>query len=101
LTDAATILTDASLGDTFYVVLGGNRTLGSPSNPTNGQRAVWRIIQDGTGGRTLALVGFRLPDDIPTLSLSTSPNYYDYIAAIYNGVAGVWDIVSIVRRYHA
>lgn len=53
LTDAATIAVD---WDTFIngvVTLGGNRTLG---NPTNGQPGTWRRIQfnqDGTGSRTI------------------------------------------------
>ena len=36
LTDAATIATDANLSNTFTVTLGGNRTLGNPTNMTNG-----------------------------------------------------------------
>lgn len=54
LTDAATIAID---WDTFIngtVTLGGNRTLG---NPTNGQPGTYRriqVTQDGTGSRTLA-----------------------------------------------
>ena len=38
LTDAATIATDASLGNLFRVTLGGNRTLGNPTNPVDGQK---------------------------------------------------------------
>lgn len=54
LTDAATIAVDWDTGIVFSVTLGGNRTLG---NPTNGQPGTWRTIivtQDGTGSRTLA-----------------------------------------------
>lgn len=55
LTDAATIATDVNTGTYFTVILGGNRTMGVPSNPpTTGQRITHTIIQDGTGGRTLA-----------------------------------------------
>lgn len=53
LTDAATITFDASLGDIFFVTLGGNRTMGSPTGFVNGQRITVVVIQDGTGGRTL------------------------------------------------
>lgn len=54
LTDAATIAVDASLGSTFVVTLGGNRTLGNPTNRNPGQEITIIVIQDGTGGRTLA-----------------------------------------------
>ena len=37
LVDAPTIATDASLGNYFRVTLGGNRTLGAPTNPTYGK----------------------------------------------------------------
>lgn len=54
LTDAATILVDHSLGPEYQVTLGGNRTMGAPSNVVVGKRITFVIIQDGTGGRTLA-----------------------------------------------
>lgn len=54
LTDAATVALDLSSGVNFSVTLGGNRTLGSPSNTKNGQSGVIFITQDGTGSRTLA-----------------------------------------------
>lgn len=54
LTDAATIAVNASNGDQFSVTLGGNRTMGAPTAAKNGQRITFLIVQDGTGGRTLA-----------------------------------------------
>jgi hypothetical protein len=53
LTDAATIAWDMSLGIDFTVTLGGNRTLGNPTNTTVGKRGRIRVVQDGTGSRTL------------------------------------------------
>ena len=49
LTDAATIATDASTGTWFRVTLAGNRTLGNPTNPTDGQMVVWELIQEHVG----------------------------------------------------
>ena len=57
LTDAATIAVDMSLGNNFSVTLGGNRSLGDPTNVTAGQSGVIVITQDGTGSRTLAYAG--------------------------------------------
>lgn len=54
LTDAATVAVDMATGFDFVVTLAGNRTLGNPTNTKNGQRGRIRIIQDGTGSRTLA-----------------------------------------------
>jgi len=57
LTDAATIAVDLSLSNNFSVQLGGNRTLGDPTNVTAGQSGVIVVTQDGTGSRTLAYAG--------------------------------------------
>ncbi len=54
LTDASTVAVDWTSGLNFTLTIGGNRTLGAP---TNGQVGTWRYIiitQDGTGSRTLS-----------------------------------------------
>ena len=53
LTDGATIAVDLSLANNHTVTLGGNRTLGNPTNAEPGQTGSIFIVQDGTGGRTL------------------------------------------------
>jgi hypothetical protein len=53
LTDAATIAVDAALANSFYVTLGGNRAMGAPTNASIGQRILFTITQNGTGGYTL------------------------------------------------
>jgi hypothetical protein len=58
LTDGATITWDYSAGGEAKVTLGGNRTLSIINLPTD--RVVYgclKVIQDGTGGRTLTLPG--------------------------------------------
>jgi len=54
LTDAATIASDFNASNFFTVTLGGNRTLGNPSNEVAGQSGSIFIVQDATGTRTLA-----------------------------------------------
>lgn len=54
LTDAATVTVSAARGPTKTLTLGGNRTMGAPASPATGQRLVFFITQDATGGRTLA-----------------------------------------------
>ncbi len=95
LTDAATIATDASLGNHFRVTLGGNRTLGNPTNPTDGQKCTWEIIQDGTGGRTLAWdTKFLFSTDLPSITITTTLNTRTLIAAIYNSTLDKWLVVA-------
>jgi hypothetical protein len=54
LTDAATIALDLALSNNYTVQLGGNRTLGAPSNVVAGQSGSITVLQDKTGSRTLA-----------------------------------------------
>lgn len=53
LTDGATVTPDFAAGNYFDWTIGGNRTLATPSNLVACQGAVIRIVQDGTGGRTI------------------------------------------------
>lgn len=85
LTDAATIAVDMSTFLNAKVTLGGNRTLGQPSNTKVGQTGFIRIIQDGTGSRTLTYHSdwkFAFGSD-PTLSTAASSTdilFYTVIA---------------------
>lgn len=100
LTDAATIGTPANQGSLFRVQLGGNRTLGNPTDPVDGQKAIWEIRQDATGSRTLTFgSAFNLSADVGPITLSTGGGSGDKIAAIYDGPRGKWDIVAFLRGY--
>lgn len=52
LTDAATIDVNMSLGFNFSVTIGGNRTLGNPTNPKVGQSGCFKVTASG-GTRTI------------------------------------------------
>lgn len=100
LTDAATIATDASLGTHFRVTLGGNRTLANPTNPTDGQKVMWELIQDATGSRTITLgAAFALGTDIATVTLSTAATKRDFLGAVYNATATKWFVIALVKGY--
>lgn len=100
LTDAATIATDASLGTHFRVTLGGNRTLDNPTNPADGQKVVWELIQDGTGSRTITLgTSFALGTDITGVTLSTTAGKRDFLGAVYNSTAAKWYVIAFVKGY--
>jgi hypothetical protein len=84
LTDATTIAVDASLSNNFKVVLGGNRTLGNPTNLTDGMVLNFKIKQDGTGSRTLAY-GSKYKWASGTVPvLSTAINAIDFFSAYYD-----------------
>lgn len=88
LTDAATIAVNMSTFLNAKVTLGGNRTLGQPSNAKIGQSGAIRIIQDGTGSRTLAYhADWKFPyGSDPTLTTTASATdilFYHVIATNY------------------
>ena len=101
LTDAATIATDASTGNIFTVSITGDQTLAVPTNPTDGQKCVWRVTASGAN-RTLTLAsgpgGFRFGTTITALTIITSGKT-DYIGAIYNSTAGYWDVVAYSKGF--
>ena len=79
LTDAATIAVDMSTGINFSVTLGGNRTLGAPSNTKVGQTGAFRVTQDGTGSRTLAYNSvYKFAGGTPCV-LTTTAAAHDYL----------------------
>jgi hypothetical protein len=85
LTDAATVNTDASQGNVFAVTLGGNRTLGAPTNLGSGGTYLWIVTQDGTGARTLAYNSiFKFPNGTAP-GLSTEANATDVLSCVYSG----------------
>jgi hypothetical protein len=71
LTDAATIAVDWSTFLTGVVTLAGNRTLGAPTNAEPGTWRTIRVVQDGTGSRTLGFNAVYLTEDNETITLST------------------------------
>ena len=100
LTDAATIATDASQSNHFRVTLGGNRTLGNPTNPTDGQKIMWELIQDATGSRTITLdTNFAFGTDITSVTLTTTANKRDFLGAVYNSTAGKWYVIAFTKGY--
>ena len=75
-TDGATITFDLSKSNKHTVTLGDNRTL-DVSNPTTGQVFSIRLVQDGTGGRTVTWWAGIIWPGGSAPSLSTSPGAVD------------------------
>ena len=87
--DASTITFNLDTANVHSVVLGGNRTL-ALSNDNTGQPFVLRLIQDGTGGRTVVWwSGIKwVGGVVPTLT--TGANKIDVFGFLKTG-AGTYD----------
>ena len=75
LTDGATVAVDMGVGNgDFSLTLGGNRTLGAPTNTSNNLTGKIELTQDGTGSRTLAYNAvWKFPGGIvPTLTTTAA-----------------------------
>lgn len=100
LTETATIATDASLGNHFRVTLTASRTLGNPTNLTDGQRLTWEVIQDATGGWLLTFdTLFAFGAEISGVTLSTAASKRDFIGGIYCSAPNLIYITSLARGY--
>ncbi|MCT2398536.1 DUF2793 domain-containing protein [Novosphingobium mangrovi (ex Huang et al. 2023)] len=88
LTDAATIAVDMATGINFNVTLGGNRTLGNPTNAKAGQSGRIRVTQDATGSRTLAFgANWKHVGSAPTIA--TAAGAVDLFAYFVNSGADI------------
>ena len=100
LTDAATIVLDASQGNDYRVTIAGNRTLGNPSNPADGQKIVVQVTQGSGGGFTLSYGGgFEFSTGLPQPALSTTAGDTDLLAFIYNAAKGKWLLAAFVAGF--
>lgn len=79
LSDSSTIGIDFASGVNFGVTLAGNRTLAAPSNVKAGQTGAIRVLQDGTGSRTLSYNSVYKWTGGTACSLSTGANKIDYL----------------------
>ncbi len=86
LSDAATIATDCSVNNVFTMTLITTaRTMGAPTNQIDGATYIWRIRQDGTGGRTLLWnSAFKFPGGTPPV-ITSAANSKDVITGVSDG----------------
>lgn len=101
LTDGATPALDASMGNHFKLTAAGNRTIGIPSNPTDGQVIVIEHVASG-GARTLGLNtgtgGFLFGTDITALT-ATASGATDYVSARYNLSKNKWCVIDVKKGF--
>ena len=98
---AATIATDASLGTHFRCELTGNPTLGVPTNPTDGQMAMWELTASGaarTPTLSTAVGGFAFGTDITALT-AIALGTTDFIGARYRASVKKWRVLAVAKGY--
>ena len=99
LTDAATIAVDASLGNDFRVTIAGNRTMGSPADPADGQKITFQVTQGSGGPFTLAWsTVYEFSTGLPQPTLSTTAGQTDLLGFIYNAAKGKWLLAGVDHR---
>jgi hypothetical protein len=106
LTDGATINWNAdTIGNIAQITLGGNRTLAAITNPQTGGLYILRVVQDGTGDRTLTFnAAYTFPNGI-TPVLNSAANavtvyefFYDGTNFRYTGVNGALRVTNILAN---
>lgn len=97
LAEGPVIATDASVGTHFRCALTGDRTLGVPTNPTDGQRALWELTASAAQ-RTITLAtgagGFELTAGLSTGTAIPSGRTA-FLAAIYNTRRSRWTALAL------
>lgn len=97
LADAATIAVDASLANQFHIALGGDRTISTPTNPTEGQFITFCLFASGGVNRTPTFgAGYRMGPF--TLSAVISGKN-DYLTFRYNSTDTLWDLLLYEKGY--
>lgn len=91
LTDGATVTWDMNLGVNAIVTLGGNRTL-AITNATAGIVGIIKVIQDGTGSRTITLPAGSYGSG--TITLTTTAGAYDILSFWFDGTNYNWNITK-------
>lgn len=100
LTDAATIAVDASLGNDFRVTIAGNRTMGTPTNPTNGEQIIFQITQGSGAPYTITWAsGYQFSAALPQPTLSTGAGHTDLLGFIYNATTGTWLLAAFLNGF--
>ena len=100
LADAGTIAVDASLGNDFRVTIAGNRTMGTPANPANGQQIIFQVTQGSGGSSALGWdSGYEFSTGLPQPTLSPAAGQTDLLGFIYNAAKGKWLLAAFVNGF--
>lgn len=100
MADAATVAVNAASGSDQRVTIAGNRTLGNPTNPTDGQKIIFQITQGAAGPWTLSYgTAYEFSAALPQPTLSGGTGRTDLLGFIYNAAKGTWLFVAFVPGF--
>src|SRR5262249_171285 len=104
LAPGSSVATDASLGNVFTLAHNANCTLLTPTNPTNGQKVIWRFKNTDSSAHMINLNtsgagSFRFGQTVQGPS-ATPGRKLDYIGAIYNQTDDRWDVIAYSKGYN-
>jgi hypothetical protein len=97
VTYAASYAHDYGVSSQFQMTLTGNLTLNAPTNMEIGEWVVARLVQDGTGSRTLTL-GTGLTAKSPDMSLSSTASTTSTFA-IHKVGSSAFDVYLVGKDY--
>ena len=82
------------------VTIGGNRTMGNPSNPADGQQIIFQVTQGAGGSSALTWgSGYEFSAGLPQPTLSTTAGQTDLLGFIYNAAKGKWLLAAFVNGF--
>lgn len=101
VTGTGTVTPDATVSSTVSTTVTGNLTLNGPTGGVDGQKVIFRLLQDGSGHTVTFATGagnFRFGTTITSFTASAA-NKTDYVGAIWNSAASRWDLVSVSQGF--
>lgn len=90
IAELPTTLIDAEASDCQQLTLTGNRTMGIPTNPADGQQIDLLVLQDATGARTLTWNSVFLFEGGLQPTLASAPAAADRFLMRYNAGLNKW-----------
>ena len=100
LVDAATVVTDASIGDQFTLTTTQNFTLANPTGAVDGQRLEY-LIKQGVGGSHIITYDtkFRGSTDTALPLLTTAAGDVDILIFRYDAAVDFFDLLAYNKGY--
>ena len=98
--DTATVSVDASAGSDFRLTIAGDRMLGNPVNPVDGQQVIFQVTQGPGGGHALSYgTAYEFSVGLPQPTLTATAGYTDLLGFIYNEARGTWLLAAFVNGF--
>ena len=83
------------------ITLTDSPTSFSFSGGVDGEKLVLEVTQDDVGSRLIALPSnVRFSTSIPSVVLSSTPNYTDRLGFMFNEATGKYDLVAVAYGFH-